>query len=187
MDRPVTPTGYALLGLLSFDRELSGYELKQWADASLRFFYAAPPMSQVYAELGRLADDGLVLVRRHGSRATKRYRLSAAGRRRLVSWLRDSPVEPPALKHHLALRVFLGHLVEPEDLVAHLESHRQWCEELLTELAAVKENLGDDPAWRYARLVAEWGETYYGGERAAARRLLEDIRATSTAEDSSHD
>jgi hypothetical protein len=58
--QPWTPTGYAVLGLLSFGRELTGYELKQWADDSLGFFYTAPAMSQIYSELERLRGAGLV-------------------------------------------------------------------------------------------------------------------------------
>src|SRR5256885_16438206 len=49
--QPLTPTAYAILGLLSFGRELTGYEVKQSADDSLRFFYTAPAMSQIYTEL----------------------------------------------------------------------------------------------------------------------------------------
>ena len=37
---PAIPaTAWAVLGLLSFERELSGYDIKQWADSILRFFY----------------------------------------------------------------------------------------------------------------------------------------------------
>lgn len=179
----MTPTGYALLGLLSFGRQLSGYELKQWADASLRFFYASPPMSQVYAELDRLRAAGLVTVKTSGARSTKRYRLSAAGRRVLVRWLRDEPPEPPTLKHHLALRVFFGHLVEPEVLIAQLEAHRRWCDELLVELAAVKETLVEDPAWVYPALVADWGETYFTAERTAADRLTAQLASETDDND----
>lgn len=38
-----------MLGLLSFDQELSGYDLKKWADGSLRFFYWSPAISQIYS------------------------------------------------------------------------------------------------------------------------------------------
>ncbi|MFI8792971.1 hypothetical protein [Streptomyces sp. NPDC055105] len=48
------PTAWAVLGLLSFPGERTGYELKKWADASLRFFYWSPAISQIYAELRRL-------------------------------------------------------------------------------------------------------------------------------------
>ena len=49
-------TAWAVLGELSFGRELSGYDIKKWADASLRFFYWSPAISQIYRELRRLED-----------------------------------------------------------------------------------------------------------------------------------
>ena len=52
-------TSYAVLGLLSFGRELSGYELKKWADHSLRFFFWSPAISNIYGELKRLQRLGL--------------------------------------------------------------------------------------------------------------------------------
>jgi DNA-binding PadR family transcriptional regulator len=168
-----TPTGFALLGLLSFGRELSGYELKQWADDSLRFFWTAPAMSQVYRELERLADAGLVRQRsvvRDGTRPTKVYRLSPAGERAVRGWLAELP-EPPQLKHPVALRVFLGHLVEPEDLRRAIEAHRAWCDQALAHLAQVRADLGDDPQWRNAALVADWGLDYYKGDMTAVETV----------------
>ena len=51
-------TSWAVLGLLSFGEELSGYDLKKWADWSLRFFYWAPSYSQIYGELRKLEEIG---------------------------------------------------------------------------------------------------------------------------------
>lgn len=182
MKGSVTPTGYALLGLLSFGRELSGYELKQLADTSLRFFYSSPPMSQVYAELRRLADAGLVEVRQVGPRGTKRYQLSGEGREVLVDWLSREPVEPPTLKHHVALRVFLGHLIDPKVLIEQLEAHRDWCDQLVTELVAIQEELDEDPDWRFAHITANWGEAYYRGERAAVEKIVSELRHREAAD-----
>jgi DNA-binding PadR family transcriptional regulator len=56
-------TAYAVLGLLSFGPELSGYELRQLALNSLRFFYWTPAQSQIYRELRRLAGLGYVTGR----------------------------------------------------------------------------------------------------------------------------
>lgn len=173
-----SPTGYALLGLLSFGRELSGYELKRWADGSLRFFYAAPAMSQVYRELDRLREAGLVTARDvpgGATRTTRVHRITEAGSAALRQWLDDQPAASPLLKHSVALRVFLGHLADPERLRATVAEHRRRCEELLAEVEAVHEDLGDDPTWHYARLVADWGRTYYAAEVEAARRLEERL------------
>jgi DNA-binding PadR family transcriptional regulator len=177
--QPLPPTAYAILGLLSFGRELTGYELKQWADDSLRFFYAAPAMSQVYTELERLHAAGLVVDRavQEGNRTIRSYRLSARGAAVLRTWAAEAEPEPPVLKHHLALRVFLGHLVEPERLVEQVTAHRAWLEHMLTQLAGVQDDLAhDDPdTWRYARLVATWGRRYYESEVAAMDDLLAEL------------
>jgi DNA-binding PadR family transcriptional regulator len=164
-----TQTGYTVLGLLSFGSELSGYELKQWAD-NLRFFWPAPSMSQVYREVERLAAAGLVAQRRvvrEGTRTTKVYRLTPEGEQVVRDWL-ATPPEPPVLRHPVALRVFFGHLLEPAELRAAIEAHRAWCDEMLAQLGAVRTDLGDDARWRNVALVAEWGLDYYRGERAAA-------------------
>ncbi len=179
MGQPITPTGYALLGLLSFGRELSGYEVKRWADDSLRFFYDSPAMSQVYTELDRLAADGLLATRdvnRGGTRNTRVYRLTRAGRTALRRWLRHTPVPPTALKHHLALRVFLGHLSEPGQLRQMVADHRRHCEEQLAELRAVRDGLDpDDATFHHPWLVADWGISHYEGEVASLDRLLDRL------------
>ena len=70
-------TSFALLGLLTFGDELTGYELKQRADMTLRFYWTAPAMSQVYTELSRLLTLGLVAT--VGDGRTTRYRITEAG------------------------------------------------------------------------------------------------------------
>ena len=182
-----SPTGYTLLGLLSFGRELSGYELKQMAE-NLRFFWPAPAMSQVYREVERLAAAGLVAQRsvvRDGTRSTKVYRLTAAGDAAVRAWL-AAPPEPPVLRHPVALRVFFGHLLDADELQAAIQAHRAWCDRMLAELGAVRSGLGDDQRFRYAALVAEWGLAYFRGERAAATgvaRAMADCPGAADGED----
>ena len=171
-----TQTGYTLLGLLSFGRELSGYELKQMAE-NLRFFWSAPAMSQVYREVERLAAGGLVTqhsVVRDGTRSTKVYRLTAEGELAGREW-RSAPPAAPVLRHPVALRVFFGHLLEPDALRSAIESHRAWCDRMLDELSAVRSGLGDDQRFRNAALVAEWGLAYFRGERAAATTVAKAV------------
>lgn len=49
----VSPTGWALLGMLSGGDELSGYDIKKWFNWTIRFFYSSPAYSQIYSELKR--------------------------------------------------------------------------------------------------------------------------------------
>ena len=177
-----SPTGYALLGLLSFGRELSGYELRRWAENSLHHFYAAPAMSQVYAELERLEAAGLTTSREvaQGARQVRVHRITRAGQRAVAAWLRQ-PVDPPQLKHHLLLRVFLGHLVDRDELQRAVEEHVRRCEAQLAGLRALLDDLGDDPLWANARLVAEWGVEHHRAERSSARRLARALDEHPTA------
>jgi DNA-binding PadR family transcriptional regulator len=59
----IPATAWAVLGILSFGRELTGYDIKNWSDAILHFFYWSPATSQIYTELRRLEDLGLVRSR----------------------------------------------------------------------------------------------------------------------------
>ena len=49
MSQELATTSYALLGLLAFGDGLTGYELKQRADKTLRFYWVSPAMIQVYS------------------------------------------------------------------------------------------------------------------------------------------
>lgn len=175
---PLSPTAWAVLGLLSFDRELSGYDLRKWANASLRFFYGSPAMSQIYRELRRLEQCGYAASRPALSKEPRRkrlYRITPAGRRALTAWLRDAPVEAPVLKHGVALRVWLGHLSDPATLRRTVEEHRAFAARMVSDVAAARAAAEHEPAWTYPAVIERWGERYWAGERDAADALLADL------------
>jgi DNA-binding PadR family transcriptional regulator len=172
------PTAWAVLGLLSFDRELSGYDLRKWANASLRFFYGSPAMSQIYRELRRLEGCGYAASRPAASEEARRkrlYRITPAGRDALAAWLRDAPVEAPVLKHSVALRVWLGHLSDPATLRRTVEEHRAFAARMVAEVAQARATAEHDPAWTYPAVIERWSERYWAGERDAADALLADL------------
>lgn len=167
-----------MLGLLSFGPELSGYEIKQRADSTLRFFWFSPAMSQVYAELDRLERLGLVTSRRipgPGRRRTRRFTITEEGEKELRRWLAETEVEFPVIKHSVALRLFLGHLAGAQATRTMLDSYVTQLTSRIEELRAIREGLGDDPHFRYPALVAEWGQRYYEAEIAAVRDLADRL------------
>ncbi|MGI8577191.1 MAG: PadR family transcriptional regulator [Nocardioidaceae bacterium] len=186
MSQELPTTSYALLGLLAFGDDLSGYELKQRADRTLRFYWVSPAMSQVYTELTRLARLHLVQSRdddRQQGRRTRRYRITAKGCRDLQRWLRTAPLEFPALKHPIALRLLLGHLVDPESSQELLRGYLTALQQRRAELQMVRDSLGADSAaedpFRFARLVADWGLDYYDSEREIVSDLVRRIAGAS--------
>ena len=170
-------TAYALLGLLTFGEPLTGYELKQRADRTLRYYWVSPAMSQVYSELERLHDLGL--VRRHGEERTTSYSLTRAGTETLTRWMRDTPVGFPVLKHPVALRLLLGALVDPATVTAMLKDHLTELEGERQALEQVRTSLegrdGPGEAFRYPALVADWGRSYFEHERTIIEDLLRRI------------
>jgi DNA-binding PadR family transcriptional regulator len=178
----LTTTSFALLGLLAWNDddpdELTGYELKRRADNTLRFYWVSPAMSQIYTELRRLEDAGAVAASDdHGEgRTTRRYRITSTGRVSLRDWLHQPVLDFPVLKHPIALRLLMGHLMSADQVAAMLERYVDALGNRRGELGAVRDMLGDDARYRYPAMVADWGMTYYDAEERITRDLLQRVR-----------
>ncbi len=95
---------HAALGLLSRG-PASGYDLLKVFEASMANVWPAT-QSQLYGELNKLADVGLIKVSEVGPRGRKEYAITDAGRAELHRWL-TSPQADPAFRSAQLLRVFL--------------------------------------------------------------------------------
>jgi DNA-binding PadR family transcriptional regulator len=87
----LSPTAYVILGMLAW-RPMSGYDIKATVDHSTRFFWAAS-YGQIYPELRRLAEAGLVEgeATSGGGRRRTAFSLTAAGHDALQEWLAQEP------------------------------------------------------------------------------------------------
>ena len=148
----VTPV---ILGLLR-GRSRSGYEIKQVVDRSTRFFWAAS-YGQIYPELRRLEDEGLIEGEDapNGGRARRVYRLTAAGHSALVEWLTSHGDLLVELRDESLLRLFFADALPPEGGRALLEGRRRGHERFLAVLKEIKARPGEDPP--YVDLVLQWG------------------------------
>ncbi len=186
MSQDIPVTGYAILGLLTFGDELTGYEIKQRADVTLRFYWVSPAMSQIYTELRRLTDHGLVRAdaRQDGGREVTSYAITEAGQEALRAWMDGTPAGFPVLKHTVLLRLLIGHATEPartrqmlHDYLAELDTARH-------DLTEVREALrgADRPGepFRFPSLVADWGLDYFAAEAQHARRALDSLDETGS-------
>ncbi|MET9468742.1 PadR family transcriptional regulator [Streptomyces sp. NPDC006544] len=178
-DRPLPATSWAVLGLLSFGEELSGYDLKKWSDRSLRFFYWSPSFSQIYSELKRLEKAGYassrLVAQDTGTRDKRVYRITDEGMAAVRTWAREATVDPPVLKHGPMLRLWLGHLLEPEQMREVLVRHQEFAEGMRRRAVADAEGAKGETAWAYPALTLKWAERYYASERDLAGAMLDDI------------
>ncbi len=171
-------TSWAVLGLLSFGEELSGYDLKKWADWSLRFFYWAPSYSQIYSELRKLEEIGYAtsqIVNKDDVRGKRIYQITAEGEVAVARWAAEAPVDPAVLKHGVMLRMWLGHASDPDRLRAMLEEHRDESEKMRVRAEVDTVGASNEPGWAFPEMVLRWSERYYADERDRAEMMLTEL------------
>ena len=159
---------HAVLGLLA-DGPASGYDLLKMFDRSLAFVWPAS-QSQLYGELNRLADDGLIEVSNEGPRGRKDYALTDRGRAELEQWITD--VEPDRIRRNEAmLRVFFLGTVGPEQAKVYLEREATVHQNLQQLLETIERDTDWDTSDfnRFGHLVIESGRRYAHAQAQWAR------------------
>jgi DNA-binding PadR family transcriptional regulator len=180
-DQPGKPnlaaTSWALLGMLSYEYELSGYDIRKWIEWSMRFFYGSPAYSQIYSELKKLEKLGLVSsrVESASSRNRRLYKITDAGLDAVTRWANEAPLDPPVLKHGALLRVTLAHLTTPARLKEILQEHLAYADEMHRNAAKDAKWAGADPSWAYARVALQWAERYYANERELTLKMIKEL------------
>jgi DNA-binding PadR family transcriptional regulator len=176
-------TSWALLGMLSYEYELSGYDIRKWIEWSMRFFYGSPAYSQIYTELKKLEQLGLVTSRVEdgGTRNRRLYKITDAGLDAVTQWANEAPLDPPVLKHSALLRVTLGHLTNPARLKEILQEHLAYADEMHRNAAKEAKWAGADPSWAYARVALQWAERYYANERELTLKMIKELDEAEAA------
>jgi len=117
-------TEYAILGLLAQGPK-SGYDINQVVEERLAHFWHES-LGHIYPILKRLRERGWVERRVEEGRAgppRHEHSLTPEGREALEGWFRE-PLEPTPPRNELLLRVFLGHLADPADLIRTVSEYR---------------------------------------------------------------
>jgi PadR family transcriptional regulator, regulatory protein AphA len=120
----LSPTAYVILGLVSREPR-SGYEIKGVVDGTTRFFWAAS-YGQIYPELRRLAEAGLVegSSAPRGARKRTVYTITADGRAALEDWLRQPP-RTSEMREEGLLKLFFAGALPPEEAIPILRAMRE--------------------------------------------------------------
>ncbi len=116
---------HAILAVL-VGKPCSGYDLRQNFEGSVGFFWRAT-FQQVYRELSKLEEQGFITAEiiHQTQRPDKRiYSVTSAGQEYLQDWIAQ-PVAISPIKDDLLVKLFVGHLVPKEIMMAELEHHRR--------------------------------------------------------------
>lgn len=137
----LSPTSYAVLGLVDAWGPCTPYDLKQAIQMTVEHFWPVPHTT-FYAEPARLEEAGLLTVdQEERGRRRKLYAITDAGRAALQAWIAEPSAAPPQLRDELILRVFLG--ADPAPLRAERVAwHRERLAELEGYLEAVRRGKG---------------------------------------------
>jgi DNA-binding PadR family transcriptional regulator len=174
-DPELTPTGRVILGMLAMGTR-TGYDIKQFVDKSTRHFWAAS-YGQIYPELKRLEEQGLVLSRSEptGGRARMVYEPTDAGLEALQAWLRSSTDPLYELRDEGMLKLFFSDFATPAQRVENLAAMRERQERKLAQLRAIEhKEMPEGPALTL-RMGIEVTECYIAWCQEAERRLTASI------------
>jgi PadR family transcriptional regulator, regulatory protein AphA len=169
---------HALLGLLA-DHPASGYELTRTFEASLAQQAWHARHSQIYPELGKLADEGLVTIVGTGSRNRRTYGLTDDGRAELQRWLLSTP-DSTGVRNENVLRMFLIPALPPGDARTVLERFATEGEEKVRVLSEIR-GLDESPL-EFGQLAAEFGLRYFRMQVEWAHWAIEQFDAAGTAD-----
>ena len=114
-------TAYVLLGMLSIQPNLSGYELHKAIEDNFGSFWGES-YGQIYPALKRLKDEGLIEAREPISATRKRrqeYALTDAGRVALREWL-ALPFQNDPPRNEFLLKLFFCSEAGPGVALAHV-------------------------------------------------------------------
>jgi PadR family transcriptional regulator AphA len=135
-------TAYVILGMLELGRR-TGYEIKALVDVSTRFFWAAS-YGQIYPELARLEELGLVRGRPDSSNGRRRtaYELTPAGRNELHAWLTSADPLRMEVRHEGALKFFFSDTLTRDEQLELLRRIREEHERAAGELRRIEPAAG---------------------------------------------
>lgn len=173
--------GFALVGLLARE-PATGYDLAQQLRRPVGWFWTARH-SQIYPELARLEQARLVrhvVIQGAGPRDTKRYSVTAAGRREVRAWLLSTT--PDVDDRQILLRVYLLFVLRPEEATGVVQAIREHHGRTLATYLDLDRTPRSTP-WSAdvtSDATLEWGIAFERGRIDWCDGLLADLQRRAT-------
>jgi DNA-binding PadR family transcriptional regulator len=168
-------TAYVILGGLSIQSNLSGYELHKAIEQNFGSFWGES-YGQIYPTLKRLVAEGLIESSNPASTPRKRrqeYSLTDAGRACLREWLAQ-PFQNDPPRNEFLLKLFFCREAAPGVALMHVRELQRRNQNMLATLEGIetlaKENPAENPNKPYwmltlglgmalTRAALDWGES----------------------------
>ena len=164
----------AALGLLAQEPG-SGYDLLKQFEQSMANVWPAT-QSQLYGELNKLANAGLIEVSDIGPRSRKEYRITEAGRAELQRWV-TNPNDDPPFRNAGLLRVFLLGEIPQDQARKHVVAMQEHADAEVKRLEELRDSIDwtDGGGLFYGRAALEFGLRMNAMEAEWANWLVSEI------------
>ncbi|WP_167957729.1 PadR family transcriptional regulator [Anaerosporobacter faecicola] len=170
-----------ILGLLSHEA-LTGYDIKNRMDTTLRMFWGAS-YGSIYPTLNSMMKEELIVGENISTNGREKiqYTITEKGHQYLVQWL-NKEVEKDELRYETLLKVFFGRECGVEVTIHHIEAFEKKITEELQSLQMMEKVLEGlnttDQTHIYYLLTAKFGVQTYRGYLQwckEAKKLLRTI------------
>ncbi|MBA3824641.1 MAG: PadR family transcriptional regulator [Ktedonobacterales bacterium] len=152
---------------------MSGYDLKELIDRSIRYFWKEG-YGQIYPTLKALEAESLVMreVEHHAGRPDRFvYHLTEQGWEALRAWLMQPTFTITPTRHELLLKLYFGRHASAATLLPQVEQYRAIHEHLLQQYNAIEGHLLHDHP-EYAADVPYWVLTLHHGQQICRAMIL---------------
>jgi len=127
-----------MLGFL-MQKEMSGYDLKQWMAECTSYFFDAS-FGSIYPALKRMEDKGYIVCREtvEGSKFKKLYSITEAGKSYFLGWL-EKPITFTKSNHSYLVNIYFYNHLPIEKATANLKQFAEVLEQHMNEVNMQKE------------------------------------------------
>ncbi len=142
--RVLTPTSFVVLGLVHTLQPCTSYDMKQLVKISIGNFWPFPH-SQLYAEPGRLVEDGLLVEdQEQTGRRRRLYRLTDAGTATFREWARTPTREISELRDEGLLKLFFADTGDRDAISSLARAQRERHEERIAALTQLRDDVREE-------------------------------------------
>jgi len=167
---------FALLGLLN-EHPSSGYDLTQRFSQGIGSYAWDAKHSQIYPELKKLTDEGVIEIAEEGARGRKTYAITPAGRDQLRGWLLTAPAGTGGVRNEYVLRLFLLSALSRDEARQILTHTIDYATRQRDTISADYETsvANGGPAGGHGALAAQYGIRVFQATIDWARWAIEQI------------
>ncbi|MEL7539756.1 MAG: PadR family transcriptional regulator [Pseudomonadota bacterium] len=154
------PSSFIVLGLVDRLGDATSYDLKNWADGSVGYFWTFSRAS-LYKEPARLVTLGLLSERQEETGRRRRlYAITRAGKAALSEWLAASHDEPTEIRDLGLLKLYFAQSGDQAALTTLIQDQVSAHSNRLATYRELEQDLSANPDYRFYAAALGMGLKY---------------------------